>query len=51
MEINIYLKLLDWIELNKLSIENLCENPRSEYILRNNLDKLDWSYLSQNSNK
>ena len=43
-----FLKLRDWIDLNKLSIENLCDNPNAESILKENIDRIDWSYLSQN---
>ena len=38
-----FFKLLDWIDPNNLSIENLCENPNAESILRDNLDYIDWS--------
>ena len=42
------LKLRDWIDPNKLSIENLSDNPNAEYILRDNIDNIDWAYLSKN---
>ena len=42
------LKLHDWIDPHKLLIENLCDNLNAEFILRDNIDQIDWIYLSQN---
>jgi hypothetical protein len=36
------LKLRDWIDINKLSIINLSDNPNAEFILKENIDKIDW---------
>ncbi len=44
------LKLRDWIDFNKLKWDYLSLNPNAIEFLKENQDKIDWWYFSQNSN-
>ena len=43
-------KLVDWIDINKLSWNDLNENPRSIHLLEQNKDKLCLRHLMHNKN-
>ena len=43
-------KLCDWVSVNKLSYELLSKNPNAIDLLEQNLDKINWRYLSMNKN-
>ena len=45
-----YMKLLDWIPVDKFGWYCLSGNPNAIPILEKNFDKIDWDYLSQNPN-
>ena len=45
-----YIKLRDWIPLDKLNWSMLSRNPNAIHILEKNLDKVDWETLSRNPN-
>ena len=45
-----YYKLLDWIDINKLSWYCLSGNPGAIHLIEQNLDKIDWIMLSANPN-
>jgi len=45
-----YLKLLDWIPLEKLDFEYLSLNPNAIFILEKNINKINWYLLSKNPN-
>ena len=44
------MKLLDWIQLDKLSNANLIINPNAIDLLTKYPKKIDWNYLSYNTN-
>ena len=45
------MKLLDWVELDKLDWYGLLStNPNAIYLLEQNMDKIDWMKLSGNPN-
>ena len=44
------MKLLDWIDENKLAYGGLSINPNAIPILEKNLDKVNWFRLSGNPN-
>ena len=41
-------KLLDWIDIKKLSWYHLSENPNAIHLLEANQDKIRWPSLSKN---
>ena len=41
------LKLLDWVDLDKLDWECLSRNPNAIHLLEKNLDKVDWENFVQ----
>ena len=43
-------KLLDWIDINKISWDLLSSNPNAIDLLERNQDKINWDYLSLNQN-
>jgi hypothetical protein len=43
-----FLKLLDWIDINKLNWTMLSKNHNAIHLLEKNLDKINWRYLSAN---
>ena len=43
-------KLLDWIDINKISWDLLSSNPNAIDLLERNQDKINWDYLSLNEN-
>ena len=45
-----FMKLHEWIPLNKLDWKRLSRNPNTISILEKNLNKVDWSELSSNPN-
>ena len=45
-----YIKLRDWIPLDKLNWSMLSSNPNAIHIIEKNLDKVDWISLSINPN-
>ena len=45
-----YLKLLDWIPINKIDWYLMSKNPNAIPILKENLDRVDWYWLSANPN-
>ena len=45
-----FMKLREWIPLNKLDWVNLSFNPSAIHLLEKNLDKVDWGMLSCNPN-
>jgi len=44
------MKLLDWIDLDKLVMNYLSKNPNANHILEQNKDKINWVLLSRNPN-
>ena len=44
------MKLLDWIDINKLDMRELSRNYEGMKLLEQNIDKIDWKWLSYNSN-
>ena len=44
------LKLLDWIDINKIDWDYLSENPNAIELLKENQDKINWINLSKNPN-
>src|SRR5579871_1121809 len=42
--------LLNWIDVNKLDIDNLSRNPNAMGILEKHPEKIDWDQLSANPN-
>ena len=42
------MKLLDWIPLDKLDWDNLSENPDAIHLLEQNMNKINFAYLSKN---
>ena len=44
------LKLLDWIDINKIDYRGLSLNPNAIELLKQNPNKIDWMYLSINPN-
>ena len=44
------MKLLDWIDVNKLSWGLLSQNPNALNLLEANPDKINWEELSRNPN-
>ena len=49
---NRYYKLRDWIDINKIDCDFLSSNPNPNaiHLLSQNLDKINWYYLSSNPN-
>ena len=45
-----YLKLRDWIDVDKIDWEWLSENPNAIDLLEKNMDKINWQSLSLNPN-
>jgi len=45
-----FIKLRDWIDINKLNWVKLSANPNAIYLLEQNLDNIDWENLSRNPN-
>ena len=43
-------KLLDWIDINKLSFLSCNKNDKAIELLKQNFDKIDWMKLSSNKN-
>ena len=43
-------KLRDWISIKKLNFRNLCINDNALKLLEQNQEKIDWNWLSFNSN-
>ena len=50
LNINIMLKLRDWIDVNKINWMELSRNPNAIELLKENKDKIDWCCLSKNPN-
>jgi hypothetical protein len=48
--IKMMMRLLDWIDYDKINWSYLSDNPNAVEFLKANLDKIDWFYLSGNSN-
>ena len=46
----LFMKLREWIPMDKLLWYMLCDNPNAIHLLEKNLDKVDWSGLSGNPN-
>ena len=44
------MKLLNWIELDKLNFNNLSLNPNAIDLLKNNFDKINWLNMAKNPN-
>ncbi len=44
------MKLLDWIDIDRLNWSILSAKPNAIDLLKNNMDKIDWSRLSANEN-
>ena len=44
------MKLLEWIDTDKLDWEYLSSNPNAMHLLEANLDKNNWMNLSKNPN-
>jgi len=44
------MKLLPWIDVDKLDWIGLSSNPNAIELLINNLDKIKWDWLSENLN-
>ena len=44
------MELLSWIDINKLNLNKLSENPNAIHLLEANPDKIDWTWLSLNPN-
>ncbi len=44
------LKLRDWIDINKIKWQYLSENPNAIELLKENQDKINLFYFSQNPN-
>jgi hypothetical protein len=44
------MKLLDWIDINKLNWDKLSENPNAIDLLKKNKNNINWYYLSLNPN-
>ena len=42
------MKLLDWIDINKLDWHWLLSNPNAIHLLEQNQDKIEWNCLSRN---
>ena len=45
-----YMKLRNWIDLDKLDWKYLSANPNAIQLLKENYNKINWSYLSSNPN-
>ncbi len=45
-----FLKLRDWIPLERLNWNELSMNPNAIHLLENNVEYIDWKYLSMNPN-
>ena len=45
-----FMKLREWIPVDRLDWKELSRNPNAIHILEQNLDKVCWSYLSLNPN-
>ena len=43
-------KLRKWIDINKLNFSKLSFNSNAFEILKNNIDLIDWSNLTKNTN-
>ena len=39
-------KLYFWVNKNKINWEYLSYNPSAIYLLEQNIDKIDWNFLS-----
>ena len=44
------MKLLDWVDINKLDWDELSCNPNAMHLLEAYPEKIDWQYLSSNPN-
>ena len=44
------LKLLNWIDINKINWDNLSENTNAIELLKENQDKINWGNLYKNTN-
>ena len=44
------LKLRDWIDIDKIDWNYLCENPNAIKLLKENKTKINWYSLSKNPN-
>ena len=44
------LKILDWIDINKLNWDYLSKNSNAIKLLKENKNKINWNYLSSNPN-
>ena len=44
------MKLLDWVDIDKLDWYTLSENPNATYILEKHFNKINWDWLSENPN-
>jgi hypothetical protein len=45
-----FMKLREWIPIDKVDWHELSYNPNAIHILEKNLDKVNWDWLSQNPN-
>ena len=45
-----FIKLRDWIDIDKLDWNNLSLNPNAIHLLEQNPDKINWYHLSLNPN-
>ncbi len=41
-----FIKLRDWIDINKLDWVTLSENPNAIELLKENPEKINWTFLS-----
>ena len=44
------MKLLNWINKDKINWRQLSRNPNAIHLLEQNKDKINWDYLSENPN-
>ena len=44
------LKLIDWVDINKIDWKHLSKNPNAIELLKENKNKINWSFLSKNQN-
>jgi len=45
-----FMKLRDWIDINKIVWDFLLLNKNAIELIKENLDKIDWDLLSMNKN-
>jgi hypothetical protein len=44
------LKLIDWVDINKIDWKHLSKNPNAIELLKENKNKINWYCLSLNPN-